>query len=126
MRAKVGENPSHVAELLKNRNRSGAKPQTQHRSDTGRSLYIASGRLDLQHSARSLEGQMSKTLRMCDLWLGSFVQYRAGKPHLPLVFKHEVETHGSRIPVDSQLAEKQDRYSPHDGCEFARGHLLET
>mgnify|MGYP000417752877 CR=1 FL=1 len=67
----------HVAELLNNMNKAGAKPQTSpdskdigkhdpngldelekpeqtvYRSDTGRILYIASGRFDLQHSART-------------------------------------------------------------------------
>jgi hypothetical protein len=42
------------------------------------------------------------------------------------VFKHEPETYGSRIPVDSNWAEEPDRYSSHAGCEFVGSHLIDS
>ena len=52
---------------------------------------------------------MSKPHRLGELRLSRCVRYLAGKPHLSLVFKHEEEVHGSRIPVDSNWAEEPDR-----------------
>ncbi len=69
---------------------------------------------------------MSKPLRLGDPRLSRCVRYLAGKPYLSLVFKHEAETHGSRIPVDSNWAEEPDRYSSHAGCEFAGTHLIDS
>ncbi|CAK0841766.1 unnamed protein product [Prorocentrum cordatum] len=144
------EDPKHVTMLLESTGKLKAKPQgspcskhigrddpaildeldgesqTKYRSDTGRVLYVSSGRFDIQYSAKELGEQMSTPRRLGNARLDRCARYLAGCPFLALVFKHEPEAGGSWIPVDSNWAEEPDRYSTHAGCEFVGSHLIES
>ena len=135
------EDPKHVIQLLEATGKTLAKPQgspssrdigksdpqvldeleaeeqTTYRSNTGRVLYVSSGRFDLQYTAKTLGEQMSCPLRLGVARLERCARYLAGCAHLALLFKHEPEVQGSWIPVDSNWAEGTDRYSTHAGCE---------
>jgi hypothetical protein len=144
------EDPKHAMMIVQNRGKVGAKAQgspcskevgksdpmaldllapegtTAYRSDTGRILYIASGRFDLQYTAKLLGEQMSTPLRLGNARLERCARYLSGYQHLCLLFKHEAEVIGSWIPVDSSWADDPDRYSTHAGCEFVGSHLIES
>ena len=49
-----------------------------------------------------------------------------GCPNLALVFSHEAEVQGSRIPVDSDWAAAPERYSTHAGVEYIGSHVIES
>ncbi len=49
--------------------------QTEDRSDTGRILYISSGRFDLQYTAKLLGEQMSAPLRLGNARLERCARY---------------------------------------------------
>ncbi len=116
----VGKSDPHALDELEQ------EAQTAYRSDTGRVLYIAPGRFDLQYTTKLLGEQISTPLRLGDARLERCARYLAGCAHLSLVFKHEAEVLGSRIPVDSSWADYPDRYSTHAGCEFVGSHLIES
>ena len=144
------EDPKHVAMLLESTGKSKAKPQgspcskcigkddpksldelvgddaTRYRSDTGRVLYVSSGRFDLQFAAKELGEMMSTPRRLGISRLDRCARYLAGCSHLSLVFRHEPAAKGSWIPVDSNWAELPDRYSTHAGCEYIGSHLIES
>jgi hypothetical protein len=144
------EDPKHAMTIVQHRGKVGAKPQgspcskdtgksdpmaldllepegqTAYRSDTGRILYIASGRFDLQYTAKLLGEQMSSPLRLGNARLERCARYLSGYQHLCLLFKHEAQVIGSWVPVDSSWADDPDRYSTHAGCEFVGSHLIES
>jgi hypothetical protein len=144
------EDPKHVVTIITNRGKAKAKPQgspaskevgksdpkaldelcseamTEYRSDSGRILYISSGRFDLQYTSKLLGEQMSTPLRLGDARLERCARYLVGCAHLSLVFKHEEEVAASTIHVDSSWADDLDRYSTHAGCEFVGSHLIES
>ncbi len=90
-----------------------SKEARQYRSDTGRVLYICSGRFDLQYAAELLGEQTSTPLRLGEAWAERCARYLTGCPHLCLVFRRESEAAGSWILVDSSWADEADRYSTH-------------
>ena len=96
-----------------------------YRSDTGRVLYISSGRFDLQYAAKALGEFMSTPKRLGVARLERCSRYMAGCPHLALQFKYQAEPKGSWTYVDSNWAEEPDRYSTHAGCDFHGAHLVE-
>ena len=98
----------------------------RYQSDTGRTIYISSGRFDIQYSAKELGELMSTPKKLGHARLDRCSRYLAGCPYLCLLFKHEGAADGSWIPVDSNWAEEPDRYSTHAGCEFIGTHLVES
>ena len=144
------EDPLHVLKLLEAAGKAHAKPQgspsskdigksdpavldapepedaTWYRSNTGRVLYISSGRFDLQFTAKTLGEQMSSPLKLGVARLERCARYLCGCPNLALVFAHEAEVKGSRIPVDSDWAAAPERYSTHAGVEYIGTHVIES
>ena len=144
------EDPRHVQSILDSRGKRGAKPQgspasrdtgkydrdvldelssqdvTAYRSDTGKVLYIANGRFDLQFTAKLLGEQMSTPTRLGELRLERCARYLAGQGHLCLWFPFQKKPTGSEIFVDSNWAEPPDRCSTHAGCEFHGQHLVDS
>ena len=73
----------------------------RYRSDTGRVIYISSGRFDIQYSAKELGELMSTPKKLGLARIDRCARYLAGCPHMSLIFKHEAAVNGSWIPVDS-------------------------
>ena len=147
------EDPIHIERVVARRGKQGCKPigspaskdtgkndpkcldeldakgAREYRQDTGTLLYVSSGRYDLQFACKRLGEQMATPKRMGDLRLARVARYLAGDEvrHLALVFKlGEPTPTRSRIPVDSDWAGHEDRYSTHSGCELIGTHMIDS
>ena len=135
------EDPKHLPAIIRNRSKTGAKPQSSpgskdlgqsdpealdelaeleaklYQQDTGISMYLFSGRFDMQFCVKRLSGMMSKPRRMCDVRLARLSRYLVGMQKLSLRFDHQEHRDTVRIHVDSDWAGSEERFSTHAGLE---------
>ena len=147
------EDPKHIAAITRNRSKMGAKPQSSpgskdlgktdpevleeleeveaklYQQDTGISIYVSSGRFDIQFCVKKLSEMMTKPRKMGNLRLARLARlarYLVGTQMLTLRFDHQDYGGIVRIPVDADWAGSEERYSTHAGLEFHGGHLVDS
>ena len=86
-----------------------------HQQDIGISIYMSSGRFDIQFC-----------VKMGSLRLARLARYLVGTQMLTLTFDHQEYGDTVRIPVDSDWAGREERYSTHARLEFHGGHLVDS
>ena len=144
------EDPKHIAAIIRNRNKMGAKPQSSpgsknlgktdpealdeleemesklYQQDTKISIYMSSGRFNMKFFEKRLSEMMTKPRKMGNLQLTRLARYLVGTQMLTLRFHHQEYGDTVRIPVDSDWAGSEERYSTHAGLEFHGGHLVDS
>ena len=93
------DDPKHLAAIIRNRSKVGAKPQSSSGSkDLGRSdpealdelsIYVSSGRFDIQFCVKRLSEMMTKPRKMGNLRLARLARYLVGTQKLVLRFDHQ-------------------------------------
>ena len=118
------EDPKHLAAIIRNSSMVGAKPKSSpgskdlRRSDpealdeleevegklyqqkTANSIYMSSGRLDMQFCVKRLSEMMTKPRKMGNLRLARLARYLVGTQMLTLRFDHQEYFDIVRIPVE--------------------------
>ena len=131
------EDPKHLAAIIKNRSKVGAKPQSSpgskdlgssdpealdegklYQQDTGISIYVSSGRFDIQFCVKKLSEMMTKPRKLGNLRHARLARYLVGTEKL---YGDTV-----RIVVDSDWAGSDERYSTHAGLEFHGEHRVDS
>ena len=136
------EDPKHLAAIIRNRSKVGAKPQSSpggkdlggsdpealdeleevegklYQQDTGISIYVSSGRFDIQFCVKRLSEMMTKLRKLGNLRLARLARYFVGTQKLVLRFDHQEYGDIVRIPVDSDWTGSEERYSTHAGLEL--------
>ena len=144
------EDPKNLAAILTNLSMIGAKPQSSmgskdvgrsdpesldeleeveaklYQQDTGFSVYVSSGRFDLQFCVKRLSEIMTKPRTLGNLRLARLSRYLVGTRKLTLRFDHQKYGDIVRITVDSDWAGSEERYSTYAGLEFHGGHLVDS
>ena len=106
------EDPKHLAAIIRNRSKTGAKPQRSlgskdlwrsdpealdeleeveaklYQQDTSISIYVSSGRFDLQFCVKRLSEMMTKPRKLGNLRLARLARYLVGTQKLTLRFDH--------------------------------------
>ena len=115
--------PKHLAAIIRNRSKIGAKPQSSpgskdlgdpealgqlaeveaklYQQETGISIYVSSGRFGIQFCVKRLSEKMSKPAKMGNLRLAR-LRYLVGTQKHTLRFDHQECGDIVRIPVDSE------------------------
>ena len=144
------EDPKHLAAIIRNRSKVAAKPQSSPGSkdlgrsdpealdeleevegklsqqDTGISIYVSSGRFDIQFCVKKLSEMMTKPRKLGNLRLARLARYLVGTEKLVLRFDHQEYGDTVRIAVDSDKAGSEERYSTQTGLEFHGEHLVDS
>ena len=94
-----------------------------YQQDTGLSIYVSSGRFDIQCCMRRLSEMMTKPRKLGNLRLARLARYLVGTEKLVLRFDHQEYGDTERIAVDSDWAGSEERCSTHAGLGF-RGERL--
>ena len=120
------EDPKHLAAIIRNRSKVGAKPQRvpqvartagkaiQKRwkswkrwkerciSKIQASIYVSSGRFDIQFCVKRLSAMMTKPRKLGNLRLARLARYLVGTQKIVLRFDHPEYGDALRIAVDSE------------------------
>ena len=144
------EDPKHVAAIIRNRSKMGAKPQSSpgskdvgktdpealdeledmeaklYQQDTGISIYMSSGRFDMQLCVKRLSEMMMKPRKMGNLRLARLARCLVGTQMLTLRFDHQEYGDTENSPRLRDWAGSEERYSTHAGLEFHGGHLVDS
>ena len=144
------EDPKHLAAIIRNRSKVGAKPQSSpsskdlgkndpealdeleevegklYQQDTGISIYVSSGRFDIQLCVKRLCEMMTKPRKLGNLRLARLARYLVGTEKLVLRFDHQEYGDIVRFAVDSDWAGSEERHSTHAGLEFHGEHLVDS
>ena len=106
------EDPKHLAAIIRNRSKVSAKPQSSRGKDLGRndpealdeleeveaklyqqetgiSIYVSSGRFDIQFCVKRLSEIMTKPRKLGNLRLARLARYLVGTEKLVLRFDHQ-------------------------------------
>ena len=107
------EDPKHLAAIIRNRSKVGAKPQNSpggkdlgksdpealdeleevegklYQQDTGIRIYVSSGRFDIQFGVKTLSEMMTKPRKLGNLRLARLARYFVGTQKLALRFDHQ-------------------------------------
>ena len=78
--------------------------------DTGISIYVSSGRFDIQFCVKRLSEMMTKPRKLGNLRLARLARYLVGTEKLVLRFDHQEHGDTARIAVDSDWAGSEERY----------------
>ena len=97
-----------------------------YQQDTGISIYVSSGRFDIQFCVKRLSEMMTKPRKLGNLRLARPARYLVGTQKLALRFDHQEYGDIVRIPEDSDWAGSEERYSTHAGLEFHGRHLVDS
>ena len=89
------------------------------------SIYVSSGRLDIQFCVKRLGEMMTKPRKLGNLRLARLARYLVGTEKLVLRFDHQESGGTARIAADSDLAGSEERYSTHAVLEFHGAHLVD-
>ena len=116
------EDPKHLAAFIRNRSKVGAKPQSSpgsrdlgrsdpealdeledveaklYQQDTGISMYVSTGRFDIQFCAKRLSEMMSKPRKLGNFRLARLARYLVGSQKLTLRCDHQEYSDIVRIP----------------------------
>ena len=144
------EDPKHLAAIIRNRSKMGAKPQSSpgskdlgrsdpevldeleeveaklYQQDTGISIYVSSGRFDIQFCVKRLSEMMTKPRRMGNLRLARLARYLWVHRSLCPDSIIEGTADTVSIAVASDWARSVERYSTHAGLEFHGEHLVDS
>ena len=97
-----------------------------YQQDTGISIYVSSGRFDIQFCVTRLSELMTKPRKLSNLRLARLARYFVGTEKLVLRFDHQEYGDTVRIAVDSDWAGSEERYSTHAGLECHGEHLVDS
>ena len=97
-----------------------------YQQDTGISIYVSSGRFDMQFSVKRLSEMTTKPRKLGNLRLARLARYLVCTEKFTLRFDHQEYGDIVRIPVDADWAGSEERYSTHAGLEFHGGHLVDS
>ena len=144
------EDPKHLAAIIRNRSKTGMKPQSSpgskdpgksdpealdeladaeaklYQQDPGISIYVSSGRLDMQFCVERLSEMMTKPRKLGSLRLARLARCLVGTQKLALRFDHQEHSDIVRIPADPDWAGSEERCSTHARLEFHGGHLVDS
>ena len=144
------EDPKHLAAIIRNRSKVGAKPQSSpgskdlgrsdtealdeleevegklYQQDTGISIHVSSGRFDIQFCVKRLSETMTKPRKLGNLRLARPAIYLVDTEKFVLRFDHQEYGDTVRIAVDSDWAGSEARHSTHAGLEFHGQHLVDS
>ena len=118
--------PRSSGEAIQKRRTSWKVEGKLYQQDTGISIYVSRARFDIQFCAKRLSETMAKPQRMGNLPLARLTRYLVGTQKLVLRFDHQEYRDIVRIPVDSDWAGSEERYSMHAGLEFHGEHLVDS
>ena len=100
---------------------------TLHQQDTGIGMYASSGRFDMQVCVmKRLSEMMTKPRKVGNLRLATPARHLVGTQKFTLRFDHQEFSDIVRIPVDSDWAGSEERYSTQERLEFHGGHLVDS
>ena len=143
------EDPKHLAAIIRKRSKVGAKPQSSpgskdfgrsdpealeeleevegklYQQDTGISIYVSSGRFDIQFCAKRLSEMITKPRKLGNR-LARLARYFVGAQKLALRFDHQEYGDTVRIRVDSDWAGSEERCSTHARLESHGEHLVDS
>ena len=126
------EDPKHLAAIIRNRSKTGAKPQSSpgsndlgksdpqaldeledgeaklYQQDTGISIFASSGRFHMHFCVKILGEMMTKPRTLGNLRLARLARYLVGTQKLTLRFDHQEYSDIVRIPVDSDWAGSEE------------------
>ena len=97
-----------------------------YQQDTGISIYVSSGRFDIQFCVKRLSEMMTKPRKLGNLRLARLARYFLGAEKLALRFDHQEYGDTLRIAVDSYWAGSEERFSTHAGLEFHGERLVDS
>ena len=97
-----------------------------YQQDTGNSIYVSSGRFDIQFCVKRLSEMVTKPRKLGNLRLARLARYLVGTEKLVFRFDHQEYGDTVRIAVDSDWAGSEERYSTHAGLEFDGEHLVDS
>ena len=97
-----------------------------YQQDTDISIYVSSGRFDIQFCVKRLSQIMTKPRKLGNLRLARLARYLVGTQKLALRFDHQEYGGIVRIPVDSDWAGSEEHCSTHAGLEFHGEHLVDS
>ena len=144
------EDPKHLFANIRNRSNVGTKRQSSpnsndlgrsdpeavdeleeverklYQQDTNISIYVTSGRFDIQFCVKKLSDMMTKPRKLCNLRFANLARYLVGTQKLVLRFDHQEYSDIMRIPVDSDWVGNEERYSTHARLEFHGEHLVDS
>ena len=144
------EDPKHLAAIIRNSSKVGAKPQSSpsskdlgksdpealdeleevegklYQQDTGTSIYVSSGKFDIQFCVQKLSEMMTTPRKLGNLRLARLARYFVGTEKLVLRFDHQKYGDTVGIAVDSDWAGSEQRYSTHARLEFHGEHLVDS
>ena len=80
----------------------------------------------MQFRVKRLSEMMTKPRKLANLRLAWLARYLVGTQKLTLRFDHQEYSDNVRIPVGSDWAGSEERYSTHAGLELHGGHLVDS
>ena len=107
------EDPKHLAAIIRNRSKVGAKPQSSpgskdlgrsdpealdeleevegklYQQDIGISIYVSTGRFDIEFCVKRVSEMMTKPRKLCNLRLARLARYLVGTDKLVLRLDHQ-------------------------------------
>ena len=107
------EDPKHLAAIIRNRSKMGAKPQSSpgskdlgrsdpealdeleevegklYQQDIGISIYVSTGRFDIEFCVKRVSEMMTKPRKLCNLRLARLARYLVGTDKLVLRLDHQ-------------------------------------
>ena len=104
------EHPKHLAAITRNRSKMGDPEAFDeleevegklYQQDAGISIYLCSGRFDIQFCVKKLSEMMTKPRKLGSLRLARLARYLVGTEKLVLRFDHQEYGDTLRIAVDS-------------------------
>ena len=102
------EDPKQRASIIRNPSEIGAKPQS------------SQGSKDLRKS------DPGNSRKLCNLRLAKLARHLVGTQKLTLRFDHQEYGDIVTIPIDSDWAGSEERYSTHARLQFHGGHLVNS
>ena len=90
-----------------------------YQQDTGISIYVSSGRFDIQFCVKRQSEMMTRPRKLGNLRLARLARYF-------LRFDHQEYGDTVRNAIDSDWAGSEERYSTHAGLEFHGEHLVDS
>ena len=97
-----------------------------YQQDTGISIYVSSGRFDIQFCVKRLSEMMTEPRKLGNIRLARLARYLVGTQKRVLRFYHQEYGDTVRIAVQSDSAGSEERYSTHAGLEFHGEHVVDS
>ena len=126
------EHPKHLAAITRNRSKMGDPEAFDeleevegklYQQDAGISIYLCSGRFDIQFCVKKLSEMMTKPRKLGSLRLARLARYLVGTEKLVLRFDHQEYGDTLRIAVDSVGLEARNAIPRTQGWRTTRGFV---